>query len=78
MGFNEQLMPVQCMHIVLRNLCFLLFFLPFLVEKWCSAKHFAVSIAMLIDFIIILFYFACIIIATFSVCLFIILMHYLY
>ena len=52
MGSNEQLMPVQCMHIVLRNLCFLLFFLPFLVEIWCSAKHFAVSIAMLIDFLL--------------------------
>ena len=46
-------MPVQCMHIVLRRLCFLLFlFLPFLVEIWCSAKHFAVSIAMLIDFLL--------------------------
>jgi hypothetical protein len=29
---------------------FSFFFLPFLVEIWCSAKHFAVSIAMLIDF----------------------------
>ena len=64
MGSNEQ--PVQCcMHIVLRSLWFFFFFLPFLVEIWCSAKHFAV-----------LFYFACIIIATFSVCLFITLMHY--
>ena len=46
------------------------FFLPFLVELWCSAKHFAVSIAVLIDFLLLFcFYFACIIIATFSVCL---------
>ena len=42
-------------------------FLSFLVEIWCSAKHFAVSIAMLIDFsLLFCFYFACIIIATFS------------
>jgi ammonia channel protein AmtB len=35
------------------------------------AKHFAVSITMLIDFsLLFCFYFACIIIATFSVCLF--------
>ena len=26
---NEQLMPVQCMHIVLRSLCFFFFFLHF-------------------------------------------------
>ena len=55
MGSNEQLIPVQCMHIVLRSLCFLFFFLAFLVEIWCSAKHVAVSIAMLIDFLL-LFY----------------------
>jgi hypothetical protein len=48
----------------------MLFFLSFLVEIWCSAKHFAVSIKYAYRlFIIILFYFACIIIATFSVCL---------
>ena len=74
MGSNEQLMPVQCMHIVLRSLCFLFFFLAFLVEIWCSAKHFAVSIAALLF----CFYFACIIIATFSVCLFITLIYKLH
>jgi hypothetical protein len=69
-GSNEQLVSVQCMHIVLRSLCFFFFFLPFLVEIWCSAKHFAVSIAMLIDFLLLFcFYLAYIIIATFSVCL---------
>ena len=76
---NEQLMPVQCMHIVLRSLCFFIFFLAFLVEICCSAKHFAVSIKYAYRlFIIILFYFACIIIPTFSVCLFITLMPYFY
>jgi cation transport ATPase len=59
MGSNEQLMPVQCF------VAYAFFFLPFLVEIWCSAKHFAVSIAALLF----CFYFACIIIATFSVCL---------
>jgi hypothetical protein len=53
-------------------------FLPFLVEIWCSAKHFAVSIAMLIDFLLLFcFYFACII-ATFSVCLSITLIYILH
>jgi hypothetical protein len=47
------------------NIVRLIFFLI-----WCSAKHFSVSIAMLIDFFLLFcFYFACIIIATFSVCL---------
>ena len=49
---------------------FFIFVLPFLVEIWCSTKHVAVSITMLIDFLLLFcFYFACIIIATFSVCL---------
>ena len=30
-GSNKQLMPVQYMHIMLRSLCFIIFFLPFLV-----------------------------------------------